>query len=36
MPVATGSQFTWQVEGRPAQPTRIDGGESGLEIVIRR
>ena len=34
--VATGLQFTWQVEERPAQPARIDTGEAGLEIVIRR
>jgi hypothetical protein len=36
LPVATGSQFTWQVEGRPAQPAHFDSGDSGLEIVIRR
>jgi hypothetical protein len=36
LPLAMGSQFTWQVEGRPTQTTRIDSGESGLQIVIRR
>jgi hypothetical protein len=34
--VAAGRQFTWQVEGRERQTTRVDGGESTLQIVIRR
>lgn len=29
-------QFVWQVEGRPAQEQRVAGGETALEIVIRR
>jgi hypothetical protein len=36
MRVATGSQFTWQANGRPAQTARVEDGESALQIVIRR
>jgi hypothetical protein len=36
VPVAIGRQFRWQVEGRETQTTRIDDGESALQIVIRR
>lgn len=36
VPVTTARQFTWQVEGRDTETTRVDSGESGMQIVIRR
>jgi hypothetical protein len=36
LPLTTGRQFTWQVEGREKQTTRFRDGESALQIVIRR
>jgi hypothetical protein len=36
MRVVTGPRFTWQAKGRPAQTTRVEDGESALQIVIRR
>ena len=36
LPVSVPRQFTWEVQGRQSQPTRIDLGESALQIVIRR
>jgi hypothetical protein len=36
LPVTTGRQFHWQVEGRQTQATRVQDGESALQIVIRR
>ena len=34
--VAVPRQFTWEVQGREIKTTRIDNGESALQIVIRR
>ena len=36
LPVAAGRQLTWQVEGHATQTTRVESGESALQIVIRR
>jgi len=36
LPVVVGRQFTWKVDGRETQATPIEGGESALQIVIRR
>jgi hypothetical protein len=36
LPVQVGRQFTWQVDGREAQATPIEGREAALQIVIRR
>lgn len=36
LPVTTARQFTWQVEGREKRTTRIQNGETALQIVIRR
>ena len=33
--IVAGRQFTWQVEGRPAQTTQLSDGEKALQIVIR-
>jgi hypothetical protein len=34
--IAVGRQFIWQIEGRQPQTTRLERGESALQIVIRR
>jgi hypothetical protein len=36
VPVAVPRQFTWELQGRESQTTRIEGGDSALQIVIRR